>query len=149
MFFKNRQMDYSTMIPQIVSLYSPLSPLSSQGIQSAKKNVSSYLDRSKKIPGSRYFNNGRLSFHRNFLDLLNSGMIHHCPITTDDVSLALKCYSQELGSLYRKTTRISPPILGVDYVQIALYILRNHRNLTLEGDLIFVNNMPFLISRSH
>ena len=75
--------------------------------------------------------------------------IANCPITQRAIHIAKDIYGPNLGSLKGKTVQRTLPHLpsGVDLVPPELF--KRHPGVTIAMDILFVNNMPFLLSMSH
>ena len=61
---------------------------------------------------------------------------------------AEEIFGKDLGSIQGKTTRDKPSPVVTDFVNLPPDILCLHKNVVLAADLMFVNNMPFLITTS-
>ena len=74
--------------------------------------------------------------------------ITNCPITQHAIHIAKDIYGPNLGSLKGKTIQRTLPHLpsGVDPVPPQL--LKRHPGITITMDILFINNMPFLLSMS-
>ena len=72
----------------------------------------------------------------------------NCPITQRAIHIAKDIYGPNLGSLKRKTICRTLPHLpsGVDPVPSAF--LERHPGVTITVDILFINNIPFLLSMS-
>ena len=64
------------------------------------------------------------------------------------ISDALAIFGQTMEGLRGKTTREKPQRVEADFVEIPrdFYVL--HKFVTLVGDVMFVNNIPFLLTLS-
>ena len=80
----------------------------------------------------------------NFKYILKANMIKNCPVTSTDVDVAEKIYGPDMGTLKGKTTRKKPVPVKDDLVEIPPEIKSQHKNLTLDIDVMYVNGMPFL-----
>ena len=72
-----------------------------------------------------------------------------CPVTITDRNNAHKSFGPILGGTRGKTVRQNPEHVTTDYVAIPRYFLALHRFVSLVEDVMFVNNIPFLITMSH
>ena len=74
--------------------------------------------------------------------------IANCPITRRAIHIAKDIYGPNLGSLKGKTVQRTLPHLpsGVDAVPPDLF--KRHPGVTITMDILFINNMPFLLSMS-
>jgi len=82
------------------------------------------------------------------LKYLVSTQLNDCPITVHDVTRANSIYGPDLKALRGKTVRNAPEHVQPDYVEIPKDFLLLHRSVTLVADVMFVNNVPFLITMS-
>ena len=72
----------------------------------------------------------------------------NCPVTRHDIHIAKDIYRLNLGSLKGKTIRQTLPHVpsGIDPVPHEL--LKQHPGITITVDILFINNIPFLLSLS-
>jgi hypothetical protein len=85
---------------------------------------------------------------RTFLHLVEHNLIPNCPITRDDILAAEDILGPDLGTLKGKTVRHTPPPVRLPYVNIPSGLLLQYRDVTLSGDIMFVNRIPFFITIS-
>ena len=83
---------------------------------------------------------------RNFKFILRQNLIRNCPVTVEDVNIAEKIYGPDVGSLKGKTTRQKPKPVTRDIISIPKALVKNHSNIELCMDTMFVNNIRFLTS---
>jgi hypothetical protein len=81
----------------------------------------------------------------NFKHILRQNIIKNCPVTIDDVNIAEKSYGPDIGALKAKTTRMAPPRVKEDLVDIPPELLEKHANLVYCMDIMYVNGMPMLM----
>jgi hypothetical protein len=74
--------------------------------------------------------------------------IKNCPITEQDVDLAVKIYGHDIAFLKRKTTRRKPIPVVQDVVSVPPEVSSAQRDVELSIDTIFVNGMSFLTTIS-
>ena len=86
--------------------------------------------------------------HKDFTGMLDSKMVTNCPVTSTDAIAAFKIFGKDLGSIYGKTTHSTPSTVSTDLIKIPRTLLRNHRELTVEADLMFINTLPFFVTIS-
>jgi hypothetical protein len=83
-----------------------------------------------------------------FLRILDHNMLPNCPVTRRDAMNAEIIFGPEVGSLKGKTVRRSGmethPILN----DLPLDVMSRYRDVTLTGDIFFVNKIMFFITRS-
>jgi hypothetical protein len=69
--------------------------------------------------------------------------IKNCPVTENDVDLAIKIYGPSLASLKGKTTRHKPIPVVEDMVFIPPELINAQREVELQIDTMFVDGMGF------
>lgn len=72
----------------------------------------------------------------------------NCPITARDVSNAIRIYGPNLAGIRGKTVRRTPERVNTDKIEIPRDFQLLHCNVTLEADVFYVNEIPFLLSMS-
>ena len=70
------------------------------------------------------------------------------PVTISDVNNYHKIFGPILGGIRENTVRHKPEHVMTDYVDIPRDFLVLHRFVSIVTDVIFVNNIPFLITMS-
>ena len=114
-----------------------LSNFSQQQLQGADKART--LHRALGFPG-----------YRNFLWLLKHNKIQHCDVIHDDAERALHIYGDEPAIAKGKMTRSKQSKANyVNRVQLPSEIIKNHRNVHLMVDYMFVQGVQFLTTISH
>ena len=78
--------------------------------------------------------------------MLDSKMVANCPVTSTDAIVAFNIFGKNLGSIYRKTTRSTPVMVSTDLIKIPRTLLRNHRKLNDEADLVFINTLLYFVT---
>ena len=72
----------------------------------------------------------------------------NCLVTRQDVEVVYKIWGAYIAALKGKMTRQTPSSVVLDIVQIPKEIRELHHNMTLSVNIVFVNNIPFLITLS-
>ncbi len=80
--------------------------------------------------------------------LVHLNLLKDCPITNSDIIHAHKIFGPNLPNLRGKTVRRKPERVRTEYVDIPRVILDVHGSVTLVADVMFVNDVPFLVSSS-
>ena len=85
---------------------------------------------------------------RDFRLLLRSNMIRNCPVTEEDVRIAEKVFGKDIATLKGKSVR-TKPIPGVsNVVKVPKALKREHRNIELCVDIMYIQGLTFLTTIS-
>ena len=85
---------------------------------------------------------------RSYLDIVDKKRLKNNPVTRKDVVRAERIWGPDVGSLIGKTVRHGQHGVRIEIEPIPREIMENHRNVTLAGDIMKVNKVPFLVSIS-
>lgn len=85
---------------------------------------------------------------RDFIKIVEGGMLHNCPITKADIKAAEDIFGTNLGSLKGKTVRKKNIHVRSLVSDVPYDIIRRHKNVVLCFDIMFVNKIAFLITVS-
>ncbi|GAX11354.1 hypothetical protein FisN_22Lu047 [Fistulifera solaris] len=80
--------------------------------------------------------------------LVNANLIPNCPITAQDIQNAEDIFGTDVQALQGKTVRRTPIAVRFNVVNVPVEIMERHHEVTLAGDVMFVNRIPFLITIS-
>lgn len=80
--------------------------------------------------------------------LVENGLINNCPVTVNDIKVAEDIFGPDIHALKGKTVRQAPKRVETDYVEVPPDILKLHCNVTLVGDIFFVQGYPFFVTLS-
>ena len=83
-----------------------------------------------------------------FIAALKSNGQMNCPVTPGDVEAAEHIFGPDIGSLKGKTTRRNPPIIDSPITAVPAEVLKRYRKVTICIDIMYVNQIPMLISIS-
>ena len=83
-----------------------------------------------------------------FIRFIQNKLIKNCPVTAQDVRNAEIIYGPDLGNLKGKTTRVKPPPIRVQHIEIPRHIMEHYKNVTLSVDIMKVTGIPFLMTIS-
>jgi hypothetical protein len=67
--------------------------------------------------------------------LVQSNQIKDCPVTAQDVNVALKIWGPGVALLKGKTVRYMPPVVVQDIIEAPKEIRKNHKCVTLMVDI--------------
>jgi hypothetical protein len=81
-----------------------------------------------------------------FKKIITFGLLKNCPISTKDVDNAVRVFGRNRAIIKGKTTRETPERVVTDYVDVPREILDALKELTLAMDILFANQLPFLVS---
>jgi hypothetical protein len=80
---------------------------------------------------------------RDFIRIVEGGMLRNCPVSRSDVMTAEDIFGPNLGSFKGKTVRSKNAVADVPY-----HIIKLHKDVTLCFDIMFVNKIAFLTTVS-
>jgi len=83
---------------------------------------------------------------RKFIDIVVSNQLPNCPIVKRDILIAEDIFGPELGCLKGKTTRVVPTPVKITHA--ASQLSASQRNVVLAIDIMYVNEIPFLVTIS-
>jgi hypothetical protein len=86
---------------------------------------------------------------RTYKDIVNRNLLPNCPINSRDNNAALDIFGPDIGSLKGKTVRRTIPHVTDRIIDVPPSIMRLYRAVTLAGDIMFVNRIPFFVTTSH
>ena len=86
--------------------------------------------------------------NRDYKDMVSSKMIMKCPTTTRDINNANTIFGRNFRTLKGKTVRRQPRPVVSDYMEIPEEIKQMNRDVELSADIMFVNEIPFLVTIS-
>jgi hypothetical protein len=85
---------------------------------------------------------------RDFVKIVEGGMLRNCPISRIDISVAEDIHGPNLGSLKGKTVRRKNTHVPSLVADVPYHIIKTHKDVTLCFDIMFVNKIPFLVTVS-
>jgi hypothetical protein len=85
---------------------------------------------------------------KTFLHIVDNNLMPNCPISRDDIITTEDILGHNLGSLKGKTTRSKNEHVRSKHINIPINIMSRYREVTLAGDIMFVNRIPFFMTVS-
>ena len=80
--------------------------------------------------------------------VIRSNQIKDCPVTVEDIDVALKIWGKNIAALKGKTVRIKPIPVIKDFVKVPKELMKLHKEVFLTMDIFFVNKIPFFLTLS-
>ena len=75
-------------------------------------------------------------------------LLPNCPVTRKDIVMTDDIFGPNVDTIKEKTVRQKKNLVQSPYSSIPHSILSKHSRVTLIADFMFVNQIPFLITRS-
>ena len=83
-----------------------------------------------------------------YAKIADHNLIPNCPVTRADIIAAENIYGPNINALKGKTVKRPGVQVKPEIDNVPPEILAEHKSITLEVDIMFVNKMPFLITTS-
>jgi hypothetical protein len=80
--------------------------------------------------------------------VIRSNQIKDCPVTVQDVDVALKIWGKNIAALKGKPTRGKPNPVAKDFVKVPMELLKLHKEVFLTAGIFFVNKITFFLTLS-
>eukprot|EP00804_Cyclotella_cryptica_P023700 CCRYP_019316-RA/>CCRYP_019316-RA protein AED:0.38 eAED:0.25 QI:0/0/0/1/0/0/2/0/908 len=80
--------------------------------------------------------------------MVREKMIDDCPIDHNDLKNAHNIFGPDLAGIRGRTVRRKPEHVDIKVVEVPRDFVKLHRFITLTADIMFVNGIPFLLTRS-
>jgi hypothetical protein len=85
---------------------------------------------------------------RDYIKIVDGGMLQNCPITKSDIATAEDIFGPNLGSIKGKTVRRKNGHVPSLVADIPYHIIKAHKDVALSFDIMFVNKIAFLVTVS-
>jgi hypothetical protein len=85
---------------------------------------------------------------KEFVRIVKDGLLPNCLVTQKDIKAAEDIFGADVGALKGKTTHQAPERVRMTGVTIPTELLDRYKTMTLCGDIMFVNKIPFFVSIS-
>ena len=72
----------------------------------------------------------------------------NCPITIEDINVCEKVCGKNIAALKGKTVRATPLEVKTDIVPVPTKMSQLHQEVTLKGNMHFINSQPFITATS-
>jgi hypothetical protein len=91
------------------------------------------------------YNNLSYPSMKDFKWVIQSNKIKDCPVTVQDIDVALNIWGKNIAALKGKTTRIKSIPVARDYVKVPMELMKLHKEVFLTTDIFLVNEIPFFL----
>jgi hypothetical protein len=114
------------------------------------KNMELFLKRQVKEAETAHWLHATLSYPslKDFKWVTRSDQIKNCPVTAENVDVALKIWGKNIAALKGKTTRKKPDPVARDMAKVPMNLLQLHKEVFMTLDVFFVNSVPFFLTLS-
>jgi hypothetical protein len=85
---------------------------------------------------------------KDFKWVIRSNQIKDCPVTVQDIDVALKKWGKNISDSKGKTTRRKTIPVARDYVKVPLELMKLNKEVFLTTDTFFVNKNPLFLTLS-
>jgi hypothetical protein len=81
--------------------------------------------------------------------VIRSNHIKDCPVTCQDINVAIKIWGKNIAALKGKTTRSNMNPVARVYVKLPMESLKLNEEVFITTDIFFVNKISFFLTLSH
>jgi len=85
---------------------------------------------------------------QDFIKYMEWNMIPNCPVTKADIIRAEDIFGANIGALQGKTVRKKSTRVMTTVHELPAEIAQHHSDVTLEADIMYINEIPFVITTS-
>ena len=82
------------------------------------------------------------------MNIVENNLLPNCPVTHCNIVIAENIFGPDVGLLKGKTVCRSPVPVNPSLVDIPSHIMSHYCEVTLCGDIMFVNRVAFLVTIS-
>ena len=86
---------------------------------------------------------------RRYMAIVDRNLLPNCPINRGDIAAAEDIFGPDVGNLKGKTVRRPTPHVPSKLIAVPMKLMKQYRDVTLAGDIMFVNRIPFFVTISH
>jgi hypothetical protein len=86
---------------------------------------------------------------KDFKWVIHSNQIKDCPVTIQDIDVAMKIWGKNFAALKGRTTGSKTHPVARDYMKVPKELLKLHKEVFLTTYIFFVNKIPFFLTLSH
>jgi hypothetical protein len=87
-------------------------------------------------------------YMKDFKWLIHSNQINDCPVTVQDVNVAMKIWGKNIAALKGKKMQSKTNLVARGYVKVPMELLKLHKEVFLTADIFFVIKIPFFLTLS-
>jgi hypothetical protein len=85
---------------------------------------------------------------KDFMWVIRRNQIKYCPVTVQDIDVALMNWGSNIAALKGNITRRKTIPVARDYVKVPLELMKLHKEVFLTTGIFFVNKNPFFLTLS-
>jgi hypothetical protein len=80
---------------------------------------------------------------KDFKWVIHSNQIKDCPMTIQDINVAMQIWGKNIDVLKGKTTQSKTHPVARDYVKVPKELLKLHKEVLMTTEIFFGNKIPF------
>jgi hypothetical protein len=130
--------------------YDPRKPEHRAFVSTVSKNKEGFTKR--KIKGAETARSlyTTLSYPsiKDFNWVIRSNQIKDCPVTVQDVNVAITIWGKNIAAFKGKNTRSKTNPVARDYVKVTMELLKLRKEVFLTTNIFFMDNIPFFLTLS-
>jgi hypothetical protein len=82
---------------------------------------------------------------KDFKWVIRSNQINDCPVTIQDIDVAMNIWGKKIAALKGKTTQSKTHPVARDYAKVPRELFKLHKEVFMKTAIFFVNKIPFFI----